>query len=235
MLILGVFLFLVLILVNDHRLSGLDLHWAWIFEPPYVKTSVRPAKTQISLGIRPVWSESLMCAHWVAKDSSFLHAYSEDSGETGQMPRLIWVFAGHTLILLVLSCRSSFVIVNRENVLLALTWRKKITGPHSPELVVWCHNNFSPWQSVHLSWALSHALGTELQSCKGLKFLKNQRNFLQTQIIFTEVKPDFLIWKKADSQSFWSYRQFIDDVSNTLDLMHQESFRCKISFTVNHL
>ena len=32
----------------------------WIFEPRYDKTNkmtVRPAKTQISLGIRPVWSE----------------------------------------------------------------------------------------------------------------------------------------------------------------------------------
>ena len=42
------------------------------------KWHVRPAKTQISLGIRPVWSESSLCAHWVAKDSSFLHADSED-------------------------------------------------------------------------------------------------------------------------------------------------------------
>ena len=48
------------------------------------KTSVRPAKTQISLGIRRVWSES------------------------SRMPRLIWVFAGRTLILLVLSCHGSF-------------------------------------------------------------------------------------------------------------------------------
>ena len=29
--------------------------------------------------IRPVWSESSLCAQWVAKDPSFLHAYSEDS------------------------------------------------------------------------------------------------------------------------------------------------------------
>ena len=41
--------------------------------------SVRPAKTHISLGIHPVWSESLLCAEWVAKDPSFLHADSEDS------------------------------------------------------------------------------------------------------------------------------------------------------------
>ena len=68
-------------------------------EPPHDKTnkmSVRLAKTQISLGIRPVWSESSLCAQWVAKDPSFLHADSEDSDQTGRMPRLIWVFAGHT-------------------------------------------------------------------------------------------------------------------------------------------
>ena len=58
--------------------------------------TVRPAKTQISLGIRPVWSESSLCAQWVAMDPSFLHADSEHSDQTGWMPRLIWVFAGHT-------------------------------------------------------------------------------------------------------------------------------------------
>ena len=44
--------------------------------------SVRPVKTQISLGIRPVWSESSLCSQWVAKDPSFLHADSEDSDQT---------------------------------------------------------------------------------------------------------------------------------------------------------
>ena len=36
-----------------------------LFEPPSDKTNnvaVRPAKTQISLGIRLVWSESSLCA-----------------------------------------------------------------------------------------------------------------------------------------------------------------------------
>ena len=50
---------------------------------------VGPVKTQISLGIHPVCSKSLQCAQWVAKDPSFLHADSEDSDQTGQMPRLI--------------------------------------------------------------------------------------------------------------------------------------------------
>ena len=76
-----------------------------LYEPPPDKTNnvaLRLAKTQISLGIRPVWSESLLCTQWVAKDPSFLHADSEESDQTGQMPRLIWVFAGRTLSLLVL-------------------------------------------------------------------------------------------------------------------------------------
>ena len=56
---------------------------------------VHPAKTQISLGIHPVWSESSLSAwrnlwslatHWV---------HSKDSDQTGWMPRLIWVFVGH--------------------------------------------------------------------------------------------------------------------------------------------
>ena len=75
-------------------------------EPRRDKTnqvSVRPAKTQISLGIRLVWSESSLCTQWVAKDPSFLHAGCEDSDQTGRMPRLIWVLAGHTITLLVLS------------------------------------------------------------------------------------------------------------------------------------
>ena len=41
--------------------------------------SVRPASLQISLGIRRVWSESSLCAQWLAKDPSFFHANSEDS------------------------------------------------------------------------------------------------------------------------------------------------------------
>ena len=34
------------------------------------KWHVRPAKTQISLGIRPGWSPPSLCAQWVAKDPS---------------------------------------------------------------------------------------------------------------------------------------------------------------------
>ena len=60
------------------------------------KWHVCPTKTQISLGVRPVWSESLLCTQWVAKDPSSSHMDSEESDQTGWMPRLIWVFTGRT-------------------------------------------------------------------------------------------------------------------------------------------
>ena len=81
------------------------------FELPHDKTNkmtVRPTKTQISLGIRPIWSESLLCTHWVAKDPNFLHADSKDSDQTGQMPRLIWVFTGRTCHFVGFVMRRSF-------------------------------------------------------------------------------------------------------------------------------
>ena len=57
---------------------------------------MRPAKTQISLGIRPVSSESSLSA-WRKLGTLATHwARSEDSDQTGRIPRLIWVFAGRT-------------------------------------------------------------------------------------------------------------------------------------------
>ena len=88
------------------------------YEPRHDKTnkmSVRPVKTPISMGIRLVWSESSLSA-WRNLGSLATHwVHSEDSDQTGRRPRLIWLFAGHTLVLLVLSCCSS-VMGNSETV-----------------------------------------------------------------------------------------------------------------------
>ena len=87
------------------------------YEPPHDKTNkvaVRPAKTQISLGIRPVWSESSLSA-WRKLGSLATHwAHSEDTDQTGWMPRLIWAFTGCTATLLVLSRGGSYVISKVE-------------------------------------------------------------------------------------------------------------------------
>ena len=79
-----------------------------LFEPRRDKTnkmSVRQAKTQISLGIRPVRSESSLCAQCrVAKDPSFHHTDSEDSDQTGR-----------TVSLFVLSLGGSFLNINGKS------------------------------------------------------------------------------------------------------------------------
>ena len=71
------------------------------------KVTVCPAKTQISLGIRPVWSESSLSTWGKLGSLATYSVHNEDSDQTVRMPRLIWVFAGCTLTLLVLSCHGS--------------------------------------------------------------------------------------------------------------------------------
>ena len=70
------------------------------------KWHVRRAKTQISLGFRPVWSVFAvrMKKAWVLSNP----LSAQRSLQTGQMPRLIRVFAGRTVILLVLSWGGSY-------------------------------------------------------------------------------------------------------------------------------
>ena len=60
------------------------------------KWHVRPAKTQTSLGIRPVWSESSLPAWRKIRSLATHWTHSEDSDQTGRMPNppsLISVFA----------------------------------------------------------------------------------------------------------------------------------------------
>ena len=106
--------------INVERLFSVDISLASvmttkiIYEPPHDKTNkmtVRPAKTQISLDIHPVWSESSLSAWRKLWSLTTRWTHSEDSDQTGRMPRLIWVFAGRTVILLVLSRGGSYIII----------------------------------------------------------------------------------------------------------------------------
>ena len=60
------------------------------------KRHVRPARTQISLDIRPVWSESSLSAWKNLGSLDTQWAHSEDSDQTGRMPRLICLRWVHT-------------------------------------------------------------------------------------------------------------------------------------------
>ena len=75
---------------------------------------VRPAKTKISLDIRPVWSV------WSVFAVRFMGSLGPKLSSSGQRrlwsdwadARLIWVFAGHTATLLVLSWGGSIMCVS---------------------------------------------------------------------------------------------------------------------------
>ena len=71
---------------------------------------VRPAKTQVSLGVRPVRSESSLSTWRKLGSLATYWAHREDSDQTRRMPSLIWVFAGCSLTLLVLSCHGSVFV-----------------------------------------------------------------------------------------------------------------------------
>ena len=80
------------------------------------KWHVRPAKTQISLGICPVWSEYSLSALRKLGSLATHWANSEDSDQTGQMPRLIWVFICHFVgfVMRRLKCiRYDFVVLSQ--------------------------------------------------------------------------------------------------------------------------
>ena len=69
-----------------------------IYELPHDKTNKMMCAQQ---RLRSAWTsiqsdQSSLCSQWAAKGPRFLYADSEDSDQTGWMPTLIWVFAGHT-------------------------------------------------------------------------------------------------------------------------------------------
>ena len=69
------------------------------YELPHDKTNkmtVRPAKTQISLGFRPAWSDSSLSAWRKLGSLATDWAHSEDSDQPRYSPSQIWVFAGRT-------------------------------------------------------------------------------------------------------------------------------------------
>ena len=89
------------------KFNYLHTHMSRLMKKP-IKWSVPPAKTQISLGIRPVWSVSPLCTQWIAKDPSFLHADSEDSDQTVDL----FSFGAHS-ILSILSWDSSYGLLRQ--------------------------------------------------------------------------------------------------------------------------
>ena len=87
-----------------------------------------PAKTPISLGIHPVWSESSLSG-WRKLGSLATHwAHSEGSVQTGWVPRLIWVFAGHTGHFVKFCHTVAHIIVSLQWIAKTLIKRRQCAG-----------------------------------------------------------------------------------------------------------
>ena len=59
-------------------------------KPRTSRSGVRHSTTEPPRSPRPVWSEPLQCAQWVAKDPSFLHTDSEDGADAQTDLSLCW-------------------------------------------------------------------------------------------------------------------------------------------------
>ena len=82
---------------NQHISHNMTKPTKWLC--PQQRLRSAQASTQSDQSSLSTWRKlGSLATHW---------AHIEDSDQTGQMSRLIWVFAGRTLILLVLSCHSS--------------------------------------------------------------------------------------------------------------------------------
>ena len=130
-------------------------------EPPHDRTkkmTVRPAKTRISLGICPVWSESSLCTQWVDKEQSFLRA---DSG----CPDWSESALGVQTTLLVLSWGRFRGRFSRQ--LVVVTKQSMLTRLHSLEANATCGTadadytewrNFYPYRRFWHFWKIKHFL-----------------------------------------------------------------------------
>ena len=101
--------------IKLHKVASLQVppHSIWATSWQNQQCGCAPSEDsdQPGLGIRPVWSESSLSA-WRKVGSLATHwMHSEGSDQTGQMPRLIWVFVGRIATLLVLSWGGSFVVI----------------------------------------------------------------------------------------------------------------------------
>ena len=110
-----------------HNCSCRSRHFD-LFEPPHDKTNkmaCAPSEDSDQPG-HPLstWrNNGFSATHW---------AHSENSDQTGWMPRLIWLFAGRIVILLILSLTGSFV-KTRSNMQQFLGQYIARTGKHWSE------------------------------------------------------------------------------------------------------
>ena len=135
-----------------------------IYEPQHDKTNkMICAPSEDSA----VWSESSLCAQWVAKGPMFLQADSEDPDLTGRMPRLICVFTvGAHAISLVLSWGGSYVSLyttchSRSNVVRNALGTSLFPNPWMDRIHIWSDDRYG--SKVFLSAIPTHTHGLKVK------------------------------------------------------------------------
>ena len=124
--------------------KNINAYFAWniIIEPAHGKTYnkrlVRPAKTQIRLRIRAVWSESSLIACAFYSLQAIQKWISKNHCLTGWMYWLIWVFAGYTglvvgLVVCLLNCLYIWASIWEKST----SWRVHSNQPAHSHSLVW--------------------------------------------------------------------------------------------------
>ena len=110
------------------------------------------ASTQSDQSSLSAWRKlGSLATHW---------AHSEDSDQTGRMPRLIWVFADLTAILLVLSCSGSNAYENE----MLKAWHALIqnsyisTGAGGISVTSFLSDSVRPWPWPSTAWKKKNIL-----------------------------------------------------------------------------
>ena len=110
------------------------------------KWPLRPAKTQVSLGIHLVWSESSVCTQWVAKDK----LSSCGQRRLIRLSRCIgWseFSLGTHIVLLVLSCWGSYIHTDLEDGIMSLGWADFIRSHET-----WASSVIRWYQLIQETW-----------------------------------------------------------------------------------
>ena len=140
-------------------------------EPPHNKTNHMigvPAKTQISLGIRPVWSESSLSA-WRKLGSLATQWVKAKTDQTGRMPRLTRVFAGSTCHFVLSWGGSNHFVTFVDKVLnriLKTTVKEPSSKFNSTEILqkVWVREKRLEYKTSDFEWNLLMCPGSNMMT-----------------------------------------------------------------------
>ena len=125
-------------LVLDHMSRLMTKPTKWLCAQRRLRSAWASAQSDQSLRCPYEKKLGSLATHW---------AHSEDSAQTGWMPRLIWVFAGRTVILLVLSWGGSYLFL-----IIAFSFTLSSTGlsPLNIRFISYCAKSIAYGNQIYV-------------------------------------------------------------------------------------